>query len=151
MATAAPTKTDKAKKGFIMPKGCMSDTSIQIQKARVYLVQGNVAKESTRTVASESLLSKASVNENAQEKRREVMGRGKKIKTSRVHWSVIIVGESSPPLEANDNVRRPLPDPSIASYPPGHASHGLLVASRLGIGLLEARKERFTNTLLPWN
>lgn len=79
------------------------------------------------------------------------MGGGKKIKKLRVHWPIIIRGGSSPPVQANNNVRRPLPDPSIASYPPSHATHGLLMASRLGIGLLDARKDFSTNILLPLN
>lgn len=60
----------------------------------MYLVQGNETKEYTRTVASESLLLKARVNENTQEKKRN--GQGKKIKKSQLHWLVIITGGSSP-------------------------------------------------------
>ena len=89
----------------------------------MYLLRGNEAREKTRTVASESLLSKASVNENTQEKERD--GQRQKDKDITGALACNLCRWIVPTFQANNHVRRVRPDPSIASYLPGYACHGL--------------------------
>lgn len=122
-----------------MAKRCTSGRSVETQEEMVDLVQRNKTRERRRrTVASESLLPKASVNQVTRGRKRGGQrqdDKGIPVALVYKHCRWIVPIYSSKRSRQTDMTR----SYRVASYLPAHACHGLASGIPSWIGVLEAR------------